>query len=218
MNTTDFYFGALMGNKMIQRVEQFSIIQNEAQKRVLPMPQFSMDTRGSRVTGTAFDAIPQQQQLPPSKESQFFPLSFSVDEGQTWFTLPYEPMLNVNGKNILIKRYVAKWHAEASGKLFGSIKERWSQDDYTIDIAGALWGSIETGKVDECFPRSDFEKLKTIMTNPKEVWVACPPLELLGINRIAIEDFSFPFTKGENVQAYTIKVYSDSSYNLLIDL
>jgi hypothetical protein len=79
-------------------------------------------------------------------------------------------------------------------------------------------GSILTGDVSECFPREDFEKLRDLLTYPKELYVKCEPLQLLGINRIVIEDMSLPFTKGENVQAYEIKGYSDSSYNLLIEL
>ena len=36
-----------------------------------------------------------------------------------------------------------------------------------------------------------------------------------GINRIAIESYNFPFTKGLENQSFTIKAYSDDSYMLL---
>ena len=47
--------------------------------------------------------------------------------------------------------------------------------------------------------------------------VYCEPLQLLGINRIVIEEMSFPFTKGENVQAYEISALSDFDFNLLLE-
>ena len=62
------------------------------------------------------------------------------------------------------------------------------------------------------------QKLKEVLTHAKQVKVNCAPLELLGINDIVIDDFSFPFTKGENVQAYEIKACSDFSYNLLMKI
>jgi hypothetical protein len=38
----------------------------------------------------------------------------------------------------------------------------------------------------------------------------------VGILKVAIYDYSFPFTKGENVQAYEIKCKSDDAFELLI--
>ncbi len=68
------------------------------------------------------------------------------------------------------------------------------------------------------FPREDFQQLKNILTTANVVEVQSPPLEMLGINRIAIESFDFPFTKGENVQAYEIKAVSDFDHDLLIEI
>ena len=56
------------------------------------------------------------------------------------------------------------------------------------------------------------------MTAPRALKVYSPPLELLGINRIVIESFSFPFSKGEDVQAYEIKAFSDFDHKLLLDI
>jgi hypothetical protein len=123
-------------------------------------------------------------------------------------------MISITVNNIIIKRNVAKAHYD----LQGTIKERWSRGDYEITITGVLIGSLLTGSVAECFPRKDFEILRDIITKPKSWKIECSPLELLGINQIVIEDFSFPFTKGENVQAYEIKAYSDFNYKLLLDI
>ena len=127
-------------------------------------------------------------------------------------------MINISGKNTIVRRNVAKAKTKGGLELGGSIKERWNQGDYDITITGVLIGSLLTGNVEDCFPREDFEKLRDFMTAPKSLKVYCEPLQLLGINQIVIEDFSFPFTKGENVQAYEIKCYSDFDYKLLLDI
>jgi hypothetical protein len=121
-------------------------------------------------------------------------------------------MLSISSKNNIVRRNVAKATHE------GTVKERWSRDDYSITITGVLIGSLLTGSVEDCYPIFDFMELKKIMTIDTVVQVQCEPLQLLGINQIVIEDFSFPFTKGENVQAYEIKAYSDFQHQLLIEL
>jgi hypothetical protein len=50
----------------------------------------------------------------------------------------------------------------------------------------------------------------------KEIYIFCHPLEAVGIIKVVVEDFTFPFTKGENVQAYDLKLTSDSVYSLLV--
>lgn len=217
----DIIFAALLGSKIITTSNNLSLVQNELQKHVLPAFPFPIQNNNASVSSYGISAFGNLNtaDAPLSEEQQFFPLSLSIDNGATWFLLPYEPLLTINGKNNIIRRNVAKWRADVSSKdMIGSIKERWSQDDYELTITGVLMGSILTGDVSDTFPRADFEQLRDILTHPKEVWVKCEPLSLLGINRMVIEDMSFPFTKGENVQAYEIKGYSDGSYNLLTEL
>ena len=52
------------------------------------------------------------------------PLSLKLEEpgAQEWW-LPFEPMVSLTGKNIIKRRQVNK------GRIRGSIKERWAQDD-----------------------------------------------------------------------------------------
>ena len=124
-------------------------------------------------------------------------------------------MLSISSKNNIVKRTVAKIGSEE--KQQGTVKERWSRDDFEIKITGVLIGSILTGDVSQCFPRNDFQKLRDILIKKKKWGIYCEPLQLLGINWIVVEEMNFPFTKGENVQAYEISAISDFEYSLLLD-
>ena len=211
-NNTDILFASLVGSKV--DIPRFNIVQNELTKHVLPpIPFLPIKNKDEiqKVPGSVKATI-WEADAPTPEDQQFFPFYFETADGEKYM-LPYEPMISISGGNTIVKRNVAK----ANG-LIGSVKERWSQKDYEITITGVLIGSLLTGSVSECFPIADFVKLKNLMTTPKELKVYCDPLQLLGINRIVIEDFTFPFTKGENVQAYEIKAYSDFAYNLLIDI
>jgi len=211
---TDILFASLVGSKI--NIPRFSAVQNELVKHVLPPIPFLPFRNKDKVFEpdsyeSTLDMWTADKPTPINK--QFFPLSFSVnDDRSVWYTLPYEPMLSISSKNNIVRRNVAKATHE------GTVKERWSRDDYSITITGVLIGSLLTGSVEDCYPIFDFMELKKIMTIDTVVQVQCEPLQLLGINQIVIEDFSFPFTKGENVQAYEIKAFSDFQHQLLIEL
>ncbi len=150
---------------------------------------------------------------PLLESNQFFPLSFKKASDKNYWLLPWEPLINIEAKNIITKRYVAK-----GGKNhIGSIKERWSTDDYQITITGAFIGDKMRGIAAQTYPRKDMEKLKDYLLTPEALEVKCELLQILGINRIVIESVNFPFTKGENVQAYEIKAVSDFPYQLLYE-
>ena len=125
-------------------------------------------------------------------------------EGEEWWLLPYEPIITINGKNVITKKQVAK------GKVRGSIKERWSQDDYQISINGILMNPKGTG-----YPDEDVKALKRLCEAAK-VQVMCPLFEIFSIDQIVIESFDFPFTSGPFNQAYTIGAVSDDIYKLLL--
>ena len=132
------------------------------------------------------------------------PLSFMID-GEEW-RLPVDPLVSVSGKNVIKRRYVAK----SSNR--GSIKECWSQDDYDVNISGVIIAE-------------DAVKLAEHLSNLRKVCNMAESVEIVseflnnpstfGINRIAIESYDFPFTKGLENQSFTIKAYSDDSYMLL---
>lgn len=132
------------------------------------------------------------------------PLRFQLEESgaQEWL-FPMEPMISVNGQNILVRRNVSK------GKIRGSIKERWTQDDYSVRIEGILMG------MDGKYPEADVEKLRSFC-EAGHVKALNPLLEIFGISQLAIESWDIPFTSGTINQNYTIQAYSDDIYKLLL--
>ena len=132
------------------------------------------------------------------------PLSLRLDvEGAEEWLLPEEPMISITGQNIITRRHVSKV------RLWGSIKERWTQDDYTVMVEGLLLGR------DGRYPKNDVERLRRYCEAGK-VKVLCPLLEIFGITQIAIESWDIPFTSGTTNQNYEITAYSDDIYKLLI--
>jgi hypothetical protein len=120
------------------------------------------------------------------------------------FQLPLDPLISISGKNIIRRRYVAK------SKMRGSIKETWSQDDYEITIAGLLQNE------DQGYLNDDIFTLREYLEAAESVHIICDLLNnVFDITRIAIESYDFPFTKGIENQAFTIKAYSDDNYQLL---
>lgn len=132
------------------------------------------------------------------------PLRFQLEESgaQEWL-FPMEPMISVNGQNILVRRNVSK------GKIRGSIKERWTQDDYSVRIEGILMG------MDGKYPEADVAKLRSFC-EAGHVKALNPLLEIFGISQLAIESWDIPFTSSTINQNYTIQAYSDDIYKLLL--
>lgn len=131
-----------------------------------------------------------------------FPLYFAV-EGEPWWLLPYEPLVTIQGTNVLVMKQVSK------GTVRGTIKERWSQGDYRLTISGILMG--DKGQ----YPEEDVKKLRSYCEAGK-VLVKSPQMELFSVNRMVVEDWSIPFTAGLANQAYTINAVSDDIYKLLL--
>ena len=132
------------------------------------------------------------------------PLRFQLEEaGAEEWLFPVEPMISINGQNILTRRQVSK------GKVKGSIKERWTQDDYTVRIEGILMSE------DGSYPDADVTRLKNFC-EAGHVKALCPLLEIFGISQLAIESWDIPFTTGRTNQNYTIQAYSDDIYKLLL--
>ena len=132
------------------------------------------------------------------------PLRFQLEEsGAKEWLFPVEPMISLNGQNILVRRHVSK------GTIKGSIKERWTQDDYTVRIEGILMS--REGK----YPEEDVTMLKNFC-EAGHVKALCPLLEIFGISQLAIESWDIPFTTGLTNQNYTITAYSDDIYKLLL--
>lgn len=132
------------------------------------------------------------------------PLRFQLEEsGAKEWLFPLEPMISLIGQNIIVRRHVSK------GSIKGSIKERWTQDDYTVRIEGILMS--REGK----YPEEDVATLKNFC-EAGHVKALCPLLEIFGISQLAIESWDIPFTTGLTNQNYTITAYSDDIYKLLL--
>jgi hypothetical protein len=125
-----------------------------------------------------------------------------------WFTFPLDPVISITGKNIIIRRNVLKMKSELVERR-GSVKEIWSQDDFEINIAGVFIGSGD-------FPEFHLRKLRDFCEARQIIEVESKLFSLFNITRLAIEDFSLPFTKGIENQMYTIKAYSDDVFELLV--
>lgn len=219
LSDREVLFASLLGSRIIQEIPRFSQLENTISRHVLPvipiLPIGVQPTNVLPVTAEELEAQIWSASPKQTEEEQYFPLKMSVD-GSNWFLLPYEPILNVSGGNEVVKRNVAKWKDKVSPAR-GTIKERWSQKDYDINITGVLMGNRLDGKFEDSFPIKDFQQLRDLLESAKEIHVNCPLLELLDIHKIVIEDFDFPFSKGENVQGYSIKAVSDDAYNLLTE-
>lgn len=133
------------------------------------------------------------------------PLWIGIKSEAEWL-LPVEPLISISGKNVIVKRNAAKpnWP--------GTIKERWAEDDFQIAIQGTfVHPDINT------YPEKDVEKFIRYMKYKEALHVKNELFASLNISRIVIDNYSLPFTKGENVQNYFINAYSDMDYELFID-
>lgn len=121
------------------------------------------------------------------------------------FQFPLDVLVSVSGKNIITRRYVAKGNA-----MRGSIKEYWSQDDYDVQIAGVLITE------DQNLLSSQIRMIRSLCESPQTLQVESDLLlNTFDIKSIAVESFDFPFTKGMENQAFSIRAYSDDAYQLL---
>lgn len=213
----DILVSSLFGVVVAEKIPRFALIENEISKHVLPVVPFlggKLTTIDTTIQNApASPAMEAFKQRPIPFSSQFFPLMFRLkDSTDNWFTFPYEPLISISGRNNIVKKTTAK-----VSNFVGTVKERFSQDDYEITITGILMGETLSGNAEQCFPRADFMKLVDYCRSGA-IEVRCEPMQLLGINYIVIEDFSFPFTKGENVQAYELKCLSDFTPEILLEI
>lgn len=210
----DLVFASLMGVDKVGILQRTQVVQDEMSKRYVPRIPFLPLRDQDRIAQQKYNAdfTINEVEAPVPEDQQFFPLSFSFTEsGQKWL-FPYEPMITFGSGNNIVKRNVAKQNS----LLGGTIKERWSRKDFDISVTGVLMGKITTGLAEDTYPTRDLKLLFEYLTFAKEIYIYCYPLLELGIIKVVVEDFTFPFTKGENVQAYDLKLTSDSSYSLLV--
>lgn len=215
LDNQDILFASLLGSHAVGQIQRFNALQNELQKHVLPPIPFlpfknTIDIAQKEKTSDV--QFTWEADTPLSEAQQYQPTSFAFEGRNTKFLFPYEPMLTISSGNTIAESNVAK-----QGDAFrGTIKERWSANDWDITITGVLIGSMLRGTHEDCFPRKQLDELFEYLIAAKRIQIFNAALEPLGILYCVVYDYSFPFTKGENVQAYEIKCKSDDAFNLLI--
>jgi len=134
------------------------------------------------------------------------PMTLKSQSGLT-FALPVDPLVSVSSRYNIVKRSVQK-----QGAVRGTVKEFWSHDDYSVQIAGLLMAD------DPATLQEYQRRLLDICNRPESVIVECEMLnDVFDILEIAIESIDFPFTKGEYNQTFNIKALSDESHSLLLE-
>lgn len=129
------------------------------------------------------------------------PVLIKWEDEKEWWHFPLEPLVSITGKNNIVKRNVLK--TEVAGRYRGTVKELWSQDDFSVSIAGVVIGT------DGKYPKLLIEQLRTYCETRKRLEVKGDIFNVFNIHYLAIEDYQFPFTKGIENQSYTIKAVSD---------
>ncbi len=135
------------------------------------------------------------------------PVRFKLSGWADWWTIPIEPQVSISGGNVIAKRSVAK------AKYRGTIKERWTQDDYQVTIEGML---INT-ESDIEFPEADLSRLRQVCEAAEAVQVDCDLLKYFDVYKVVVESYDFPFTQGDNKQRYSLKCISDDLTDVLTE-
>ncbi len=131
-------------------------------------------------------------------------LKLGILQKQVW-EVPTEPMVSIKGGHRIIRRYPNR---STKG---GSIKESWSSDDYGITIKGALINFKE-----EKYSEDQVKHLRELCEYKGSIKVENTLFRIFGIERIVINNYDIPFTKGLPVQGYTINAYSDQLFDALL--
>lgn len=219
MNNQDLIFASLMGIKNYQTFERLEVVQNELSKHVLPVLPFLPFQNKDEVIQKQYEYALRQNNLVDEihPDKQFFKCGFSLRNSNVIWYFPYEPLISVSGGNAIDKVNVSRHGTDKKGNLFGgTMKSRTKTKDFEITITGVFFGKQESGKPEDCYPGEKIIELMKFLTSQNEIQVFHEELFLLGVTHIVIEDYSFPFTKGENMQAFEIKAISDDPNHSLI--
>lgn len=153
------------------------------------------------------DSLPEEMLNVPAID----PLKIKFEDELSWYQFPLDPVISVGCKNIIVRRNVLK---NTPGKVRrGTVKELWSQDDFEIQIAG-LFQNPDA----DAIPEDHIRKLRNYCEAGKIVEVQSALLSIFNINRMVIEDYNFPHTRGMANQMFSLKCYSDDNFDLLIEL
>ena len=191
--------------------------------RGLPFPGDNLENlkEGGNIGDQLSGNIPFRNGIKKNKLGQdmVWPLTLAPDDGTAitprkgldlndagdW-TLPLEPIINIRGGQRVIRRYPSR------STHSGSVKERWSSDDYTIAIKGIL---LNFSGHD--YPEDQVATLRELL-EATQLAVSSPLLTgVFGIQRIVIKDFDLAYETGENFQAFRINAWSDQLFDALVE-
>lgn len=178
-------YGALTPYVLTDKEQRASVSEVDA--------DYKFDKRELRKQYLAFGAL-----------HSVMPLEIKRRTDAEWFRFPIEPIISISGKKTIIRRRPLK---STKG---GTIKECWSDDDYSITIRGVI-----THPDDDSYPETIIKDLNRILDSVGEIRVLHQMLNAMGIDAIAIESVNFPHTKGLSNQNFEIKAFSDTPFELL---
>lgn len=201
MSKNDFIINEGLKISGFDKMPPYWLIENTATGERWPL------TIGGTLKGAADSAkrlLGDILQSNPLGIAMTFPLRLKTEEeGSEEWLVPFEPTVTVRSENLIKHRYVNK------GRVKGSIKERWTQNNYSVTIEGTL------SSRDGDYPESDVSKLVKHCEAAK-LTVLHPLLEILGISHIVVERWTLPHTDGKSHQRYRIDACSDDIYKLLL--
>lgn len=95
----------------------------------------------------------------------------------------------------------------------GTVKEYISDDDFMIEIAGAI-----VSPYPNVFPREEVSLLLELLSLPKQIPIACEFLQLFGIDSIVVEDKRVSQRMGSrNEVPFSIYAISDLAEEIILN-
>ena len=103
---------------------------------------------------------------------------------------------SVSGGHKIIRTNISK------GTRGGTIKERWSTDDFKVVFTGVIIGA------QDIYPQSEVAQFLRYARHKGNLLVIAPALDAMGIRNLAVETYQLPHTKGAQNQRYSLTAYS----------
>ena len=126
---------------------------------------------------------------------------------EEYFAFKADPVIAVSGGNQIATRQVAK------SRMRGTIKESWAQEDWKIEIRGVLAGKDGNELAEQ------MQALKALLDADQTLCVVCPYLQdCYSIDRLVVQSYQFPATKGLRWQQVQLTCLSDEEYDLLEEI
>lgn len=121
-----------------------------------------------------------------------------------WWQLPNEPLVSVYGSKQVVETRLNR------GERKQNVTEEVNLNPYRVRIRGVMYG----GEADE-YPEDDVRALRQVFEKDGPRAIACPLLDLFGIDRVVLKAVNVPGVPGTpEAQAYVIEAFSDEPFEL----